>query len=209
MAINDNIGKVSRISNSFSTGNGGGNFEQQIQAMFLLSLLVDGFCPAMSERTKMICFQAKQLGYAVDDLVVITHRGESEGHFLCQIKHSITATANDKTFGEVIRAAWNDFNNDGFDKRNDKISLATAQIAIGSLKALRFLHSQANASIDHTHFFNRIQQQNSSNRDSQEMLQAIEHHISQYIGHKPEQDELWKFCKVFVLLLFDMDCLEI
>lgn len=47
---------VSKISNAFSTGGGGVNFEQQVQAMFLLSLLVDGFCPAMNEQTKSVWF---------------------------------------------------------------------------------------------------------------------------------------------------------
>lgn len=45
---------ISKISNAFSTGGGGVNFEQQIQAMFLLSLLIDGFCPAMNEHNRMI-----------------------------------------------------------------------------------------------------------------------------------------------------------
>lgn len=63
---------VSKISNAFSTGGGGVNFEQQVQAMFLLSLLVDGFCPAMNEQTKSVWFQAK-LQYDVDDLVVFTY----------------------------------------------------------------------------------------------------------------------------------------
>lgn len=92
---------ISKISNAFSTGGGGVNFEQQIQAMFLLSLLIDGFCPAMNEQTKKVHFQAKHLGYDVDDLVVITYRNQSEGKMACQIKHSITATEKDKTFQEV------------------------------------------------------------------------------------------------------------
>lgn len=70
---------ISKISNAFSTGGGGVNFEQQIQAMFLLSLLIDGFCPAMNEQTKKVHFQAKHLGHDVDDLVVITYRNQSEG----------------------------------------------------------------------------------------------------------------------------------
>ena len=57
---------ISKISNAFSTGGGGVNFEQQIQAMFLLSLLIDGFCPAMNEQTKKVHFQAKHLGYDID-----------------------------------------------------------------------------------------------------------------------------------------------
>lgn len=56
---------ISKISNAFSTGGGGVNFEQQIQAMFLLSLLIDGFCPAMNEQTKKVHFQAKHLGHDV------------------------------------------------------------------------------------------------------------------------------------------------
>ena len=73
---------ISKISNAFSTGGGGVNFEQQIQAMFLLSLLIDGFCPAMNEQTKKVHFQAKHLGHDVDDLVVITYRNQSEGKHL-------------------------------------------------------------------------------------------------------------------------------
>ena len=105
---------ISKISNAFATGGGGVNFEQQIQAMFLLSLLVDGFCPAMNEPTKRVCFQAKHLGFDVDDLVVFTFRNKNEGKLLCQMKHSITATSNDSTFREVISAAWSDFNKDTF-----------------------------------------------------------------------------------------------
>ena len=103
---------ISKISNAFSTGGGGVNFEQQIQAMFLLSLLIDGFCPAMNEQTKKVHFQAKHLGHDVDDLVVITYRNQSEGKMACQIKHSITATEKDKTFNSYEcyvkpLASWN------------------------------------------------------------------------------------------------------
>ena len=73
---------VSKISNAFSTGGGGTNFEQQVQAMFLLSLLIDGFCPAMNEQSKRVCFQAKHLGYDVDDLDIFTDRGQNEGKLL-------------------------------------------------------------------------------------------------------------------------------
>ena len=72
---------VNKISNAFSTGGGGVNFEHQIQAMFLLSLLIEGFCPAMKEQTKRICFQAKHLGYNMDDLVVFTYSFDNSADF--------------------------------------------------------------------------------------------------------------------------------
>lgn len=199
---------ISKISNAFSTGGGGGNFEQQIQAMFLLSLLIDGFCPAMNEQTKKVHFQAKHLGYDVDDLVVITYRNELEGKMLCQIKHSITATEKNKIFQEVICAAWNDFNKEDFDRDCDRIALVTAQISNKAQQSLRFLHAEAIGSIDAEAFMEKIDMPVFSNDDNKKMLAAIKECISLVKGCEPENEELWKFCKVFILLLFDMDCAE-
>lgn len=199
---------ISKISNAFSTGGGGVNFEQQIQAMFLLSLLIDGFCPAMNEQTKKVHFQAKHLGYDVDDLVVITYRNELEGKMLCQIKHSITATEKNKIFQEVICAAWNDFNKEDFDRDCDRIALVTAQISNKAQQSLRFLHAEAIGSIDAEAFMEKIDMPVFSDDDNKKMLVAIKECISLVKGCEPENEELWKFCKVFILLLFDMDCAE-
>lgn len=199
---------ISKISNAFSTGGGGVNFEQQIQAMFLLSLLIDGFCPAMNEQTKKVHFQAKYLGHDVDDLVVITYRNQSEGKMACQIKHSITATEKDKTFQEVICAAWNDFNKEDFDRDRDRIALVTAQISNKAQQSLRFLHVEAIGAIDAEAFMERIDVPVFSNNDNQKMLVAIKECISLAKGCEPTNEEVWKFCKAFILLLFDMDCAE-
>lgn len=199
---------ISKISNAFSTGGGGVNFEQQIQAMFLLSLLVEGFCPAMNEQTKRVCFQAKHLGYDVDDLVVFTYRDQTEGKMLCQIKHSITVTEKDKIFQEVICAAWSDFNKEEFDKENDRIALVTAQISNNAQQSLRFLHAQAIGSVDERDFIERINTRNFSNTDYIKMLTIIKECISAAQDCEPTNREIWSFCKAFILLLFDMDCLE-
>ena len=198
---------VSKISNAFSTGGGGVNFEHQVQAMFLLSLLVDGFCSAMNEQTKSVWFQAK-LQYDVDDLAVFTYRGQAEGKLLCQIKHSITISETNQTFQEVITAAWSDFQKDNFDRDNDRIALVTAQIAYKSQQALRFLHAQAEASGDEKQFADRVYHTNSSNDDNKKALEAIASCIEKANDGKPTDLELWKFCKCFVLLLFDVDCKE-
>lgn len=200
--------QVSKISNAFSTGGGGTNFEQQIQAMFLLSLLVDGFCPAMHEQTKRVCFQAKHLGYDVDDLVIFTDRGQDEGKFLCQVKHSITATKNDKTFQEVICAAWSDLNKENFDENRDRIALVTALISNKAQQSLRFLHAQATAAIDENEFFERVNTPYFSNTDNSNMLTVLKNTITGAKESEATKQEVWKFCKVFILLLFDMDCEE-
>lgn len=199
---------VSRLSDAFSVGGGGVNFEQRVQAMFLLSLLVDGFCPAMEERTKRVCFQAKCIGYDVDDLAVFTYRGQSEGKMLCQIKHSITISEKDSVFQKVICAAWSDFNKEQFDREHDKIALVTAQIANGPQQALRFLHAQAWATADENQFRDNVYLSNFSNADNRRALDAIRTCITSANDQEPTDREIWQFCKSFLLLLFDMDCKE-
>ncbi len=120
---------ISNISNSFSTGGGGVNFEQQIQAMFLMSLLTKSLCPVINGQINRVSFQAKHHGYDVDDIVVYTYANSCEGKLLCQIKHKITVSENNCTFQEVISAAWSDFNKETFDKQKDRIALATAVIS--------------------------------------------------------------------------------
>ena len=176
--------------------------------MFLLSLLVDGFCPAMNEQTKRVCFQAKHLGYDVDDLVVFTYRNDNEDKMLCQMKHSISISEKDDVFQEVISAAWNDFNRKDFDKENDKVALVTAQIACKSQKALRFLHAQAISSIDEKQFMDRVNLANFSNNDNVRILNIIKFCITKTNNEEPTSLQLWQFCKCFILLLFDLDCVE-
>ena len=199
---------ISQISNAFSSGGGGVNFEQRIQAMFLLSLLIDGFCPAMNEPTKRVCFQTKHLGVDVDDVAVFTYRNGTEGKLLIQIKHSITATENDKTFQGVICAAWSDFIREGFDKENDKIALATAQISTTAQQSLRFLHAAAVGAVDEKEFIDKLNLPVFSSADNRNMFRTLENCIEKINGSKPTNFEIWMFCRAFTLLLFDMDCEE-
>ena len=60
-----------QLSNPYSTGGGGQNYEHHAEALFLLALLVDGFVPVLNEPITKLHFQAKHLGYHTDDVVAI------------------------------------------------------------------------------------------------------------------------------------------
>ena len=62
---------VSRISSAFAAGGGGVNFEQNIQALFLLSLLVEGFCPVINEPIKRVCFQVKHVSKSSGSIISV------------------------------------------------------------------------------------------------------------------------------------------
>ena len=194
---------IAKLSNAFSTGGGGGSFERRIQAVFLLALLMDGFSPILNTPIERITFQARHLGYAVDDMAVFTASGAK---FLCQMKHSLFITDKDATFQEVMRAAWHDFCAETFSKERDKIALFTGFIAKDSIDALRFLHDQAVAAAGAEDFFSRMEQEQFTSQAAREKLEIIRSSLQQANGGAAiSRQTLWQFCRCFLLAIFDLD----
>ena len=76
---------VSALSNPFSTGGGGVDFEHRVQATFLLALLVEGFSPLLNLPITSVLFQAKRSGYDTDDIVLFSSLDTYFAKLICQI----------------------------------------------------------------------------------------------------------------------------
>lgn len=194
---------ISVLSNPFSTGDGGGDFEHRVQATFLLALLVEGFSPLLNFSIKRVDFQTKRSGYDVDDVRIVSCDGELGGQLLCQIKHGVTIGEN-LTFKKVIFAAWSDFNKPEFNRRRDRIVLVSGLTP--SADSLRFIYDQANGASDAKDFLDRIKREHYSNGTKRNNLNTIRKYLVEANnGEELTDDELWGFCKVFTILVFDMD----
>lgn len=197
--------KIPKLSNSFSTGNGGGNFERHVQAVFLLALLVDGFSPILEMPIERLDFQGKRLGYDTDDLIV-TSVGTDAPKILCQIKRDIRMTSGNDLFQEVINAAWSDFKKSLFRAGKDKIVLATGIITKDTVSSLRYIYDQAIHALDAEDFFTRIEQSNHTSEIVRSKFAVLKKKLTfANNGTVPDNSEIWCFCKSFVLLVFDVD----
>lgn len=198
--------KVSKLSPAFMTGGGGENFERHVAAVFVLSLIIDGFAPVLDAPIKKMEFQAKKHGCDVDDFVVTATRGKAERRLLCQVKHDVAVTATNSTFQEVITAAWSDFIKPAFNKQSDMIALVTGYIAKDSVDALRYLNEQAHGCISAEEFTSRINQPGFTSKTRKEKYDVIKTCISKAnCGMQPSDADLWLFCRCFVLVVFDLD----
>ena len=134
-------GSGKQLSNPFSSGGGGGHFEEHVQASFVALMLTGGFAPCLPNwPIRKIKLQGKFAGYDTDDLIIFVENpgGDQERKILGQIKHSISITENDKVFAEVIQAAWNDFNNDSlFSRGKDVIALITGPLSATDINDVR------------------------------------------------------------------------
>ena len=107
---------------------------------------------------------------------------------------------------KVIASAWKDFNKDGFDKKRDGIALIVSVISPKKLSSLRFLHDLANTTIDENDFYTEVSLEHFSNEENTEMLNVLENIITSFDDKNENlKREVWNFCKVFIILLFDLN----
>lgn len=198
-----------QLSNPFSTGGGGTNFENQVQSAFVVLMLTGGVVPCLRPwPIKKIKLQGKYEGYNTDDFIAFVE-GESgqKARFLAQIKHSVAITGGDTTFSQVIQAAWNDFKNaECFDPRTDVIALITGPLSAHDIVNARIILERARHSENAEEFLKKTSIAKFSSNEQREKLAAFRFQLKKANGGKDVSDEqLWNFLKSFHLLGYDLD----
>ncbi|RWD45169.1 MAG: hypothetical protein EOS25_13320 [Mesorhizobium sp.] len=195
-----------QLSNPFSTGGGGVNFETRIQASFAVLMLAGGYSPCVRGwPIKAIHLQAKRLGFETDDLVVEAEEAGSarKSRLLAQIKHDISFTAGNKTFQEVISATWKDFSSK-IDTDFDAIALITGPLSGADLD-LRAVLEWARTSNGADDFFSKVNRSKFSSKNKQKKLAATMQHLRLANSGKVSNEETWQFLKRFHILQYDLD----
>ncbi len=202
------IGK--QVSNPFSTGGGGSQFEAHVQASFVVLMLTGGFAPIMPNWTiKKIKLQGKFIGYDTDDIIIFVENanGRQRRKILGQIKHSINITENDSIFGEVIQAAWNDFNNDKLFRRGyDALVLITGPLSATDINDVRTILEWARHSENAKEYIKKVELARFSSKNKKRKLKAFRTKLQDANGGELITDEiLFEFLRHFHLLGYDLD----
>lgn len=181
-----------------------------MQTSFVALMLTGGFAPCLPcWPISKIKLQAKHAGYDTDDLIVFVEQPSSDQKwkFFGNIKHSISITEKDKVFGEVIQAAWNDFNNTAlFTRKNDVIALITGPLSSTDINDARWILEWARHSENAAEFISNVELTNFSSQNKQSKLQAFRTNMNNANGGNPVSDEiLHEFLKHFHLLGYDLD----
>ena len=203
------MGNKKKLSNPFSTGGGGVHFEAHVQASFVVLMLTGGHAPCLPcWPIAEIKLQGKIDGFDTDDLVVVVENVNSKERrkLLGQIKHSIDITHRSALFGEVMQAAWNDFNNPKvFTRGKDIIALITGPLSATDAHNVQWLLNQARHTKNVDEFFRNVQQGNFSPSKSTEKLEVIQQHLkSANGGNDVSRDELYDYLNHFHLLGYDL-----
>ena len=202
--------KSKQLSNPFSTGGGGHNFENSVQAAFVVLMLTGGIVPCLEPLPiKQIKLQGKYEGYDTDDLIVFaeSQNGAKKAKLLAQIKHSISITGNDKIFGEVIQSAWSDFQNAKiFNPETDVFAVITGPLSAHDSDNARVALERARRSSTAQEFFGKLNLAKFTSDAQRNKIEAIRLQLKEANkGVDVGDEQLWQFLKCFHLLGFDLD----
>jgi hypothetical protein len=173
-------------------------------------MLAGGFAPCLPAwPIKKIKLQGRHAGFNTDDLIVFANEpnGSREAKLLAQIKRSIDITKQDRTFGEVIRAAWNDFRDPTlFTPGTDAIALITGPLSVADVRDTRTILEWARHSEDANEFIGNVDRTFFSSPQKRAKLQAFRAHLrNANDGTDVSDDDLWKFMRCYHLLGYDLD----
>lgn len=202
-------------SNPFSTGGGGVNFETRVQASFAIALLTQSCVPCLPQtmRPKELKFQNKYDGSNTDDFVLVaSDKLGSKCKLYAQIKHEITISdsigseENSSIFSDVIKSAWEDFQNDSFDKKNDAIALITGPLPKLDIANTLPLLEWARYSSSASEFIKKSNTKGFTSVAKLNKLGALRKQLDYANGNQAITDEqFWEFLRVFYLVSFDLD----
>lgn len=203
------MAKKKQLGNPFSNGGGGVHFEAHVQASFVALMLTGGHAPCLPcWPIAEIKLQGKIDGFDTDDFIAIAENinNKERRRLLAQIKHSISITSGSTKLGEVIQAAWNDFNNPNvFTSGKDIIALITGPLTQNDAEvAWLFNHARANPS-DPQRFFRNIATANFSSEVKRQKLKVIRDHLNAANNGIDLTDEVFhQFLTNFYFLGYDL-----
>ena len=199
-------------SSPFSTGGGGTNFETRIQAAFTVLMLTGRIAPCLpSYPIVKIKLQGHYAGFNTDDFIVFAKDSKTGkvAKLLAQIKHDISLTANDKTFAEVIQAAWNDFNEKDFNRNTDAFALITGPLSANDINNVRPILEWARHSENATDLLAKINTAKFSSDGKRAKLEAFRTQLKAANSKTDVSDkQLWEFLRSFYLIGYDLDTEE-
>ncbi|HTN07600.1 hypothetical protein [Agriterribacter sp.] len=185
----------------FQKGGGGTNFEQYIQAAFVVTMAVKGNAPCIPQNEiEEIVLQASNRSWETDDMLVIAKSKSGNHQLLVQAKHTLVFSEENETFNEVILAFWSDFNKPAFNKMNDRLLIIKNRLNNIEKNHIKGILNYAKTHSSETDFIsevNRIKEKKERLDIFRKTLKVANNNNA--VGEK----NLWEFLKCLDVLGYD------
>lgn len=191
-------------SNPISTGGGGVIFEVSVQTYFAMHIITGDELPFLKkDKAIKMKLQGHYAGYNTDDCIVFGNDGR---RLLCQIKNSVTISANDTTFRAVITDAWNDYCNiETFDSDKDQIVLVVPGLSKTDIANTTEIFDWARHCESEAEFIRKVTEKKFSSNEKRSKYHAIREQLTIAKGETISDFEVWDFFKHFYIQVLELD----
>ena len=197
---------MSKKSNTFSQGQGGGVFELNVQTAFLINMLIGHQFPGLPQgKAELIRLQASSPPYnfATDDIYVELLSDSGIRHKLVvQVKHNLAFTEKDETFAQVISDSWIDFNSKIFDSDYDRFLVVKGNFSSHEYNHLVKILDWTKYKNSYEDFYEELK----ASKQKLKLFEAFKTQLKKANGGKElSEKQLWTFLKCFNIVAFDFD----
>ena len=195
-------------SSPASSGPAGSQFEGQVGAHYLLSLLA-GTEPRGLPGTSIdtVQFQRAAEGHPLDDVIVHAH--DESGHnavLEIQVKRSITFSPSDAVFRGVVSQIADAARRPDFETTRYQLAIATARNSWKINGAYQEVLTWARQLGDAAIFMDRLARPGSANEDMRTFVETFRTHLD--TADAPNDDEtVWRLLRRLQILVFDFAAL--
>jgi hypothetical protein len=169
------------VSNPYSTGGGGINFEHDVGALYLAALLSEKIPAGIQDgKVKKVQFQASHTGSLLDDIVITLDDNKKQRIVAYQIKHRLVFSQSDNTFKDIIKDCWKAFAGQtrfSFDPENDMLGIGVGIYSQKLDEHLQTLLEWARTSLDSEEFLSKVNMRKFSSDEKRDLIKIIKDNL--------------------------------
>ncbi len=192
------------VSPPSATGPAGPLLEGKAGGFYLLSLLANGEPRGLPGATiERVSFQQAASGYPLDDIVVHARNADGTSAILeIQSKRTLTFTASDEAFGDVVRQMWAASKKEEFRTTRYELAVAIAKTTTRIEADCQEVLYWARELSDAVTFRAHIDKEGFSSAGMRSFVKVFKENLK--LAGAPDDDELvWQLLRRFQILVFD------
>ena len=195
-----------QIAPPAATGNAGPQFEAKVGAFYLLSLLSNSEPRGLSGATiRTVEFQQRVAGHPLDDIIVKAVNGDGSAAVLeIQAKRTLTFTASDTEFRDVVAQMWEAAKKPAFGTDRYELAVAIARTTTRIEHACQEVLHWARQLSDGTTFAAHIGREKLSSKGMRDFVGVFRANLA-LVGAPTDDETVWRLLRRFQILTFDFE----
>jgi hypothetical protein len=204
--VSEKPSSLPQVAPPAGTGNAGPEFEGKVGAFYLLSLLIGSEPRGLPGAiTRTVAFQQRGSGRPLDDVVIQAVNADGSLATLeIQAKRSLTFTASDSEFKDVVAQMWAAAQKGEFGSTRYELAVAIARTTTRIEHACQEVLHWARQLPDGATFVAHINLEGFSSKGMRDFVEVFRANLAA-AGAPTDDETVWRLLRRFQILVFDFE----